>query len=152
MIFQIFVFPPVANRFGLLPCLKMCSIIFPVTYFLSPFASLFPTSLSRQAFLFTVWLVKGLCFAIAYPISTILLSNSVANPRHLATLNGLATTTSSIGRAVGPLIMGPMFMVGVNKGYIIVPFWTLAFITALAAIPVFYLIDPDEEADKIDFE
>lgn len=143
MVFQLIFFPILARHFGLLHCLKACSVIFPITYFISPFASLLPTSLSQQAALLAIWLIKGLCVTIAFPSSVILLTNSVSDSRYLATLNGFATTISAVGRAVGPSIIGPMFTLGVDWGYIVVPFWTLAVITALSAIPVFYLIDPD---------
>ena len=54
--------------------------------------------------------------------------NSVSSPRYLARLNGVAVVVRSVGRAVGPSIMGPMFTFGVDAGYVIVPFWTLAAI------------------------
>ncbi|KAF4625247.1 hypothetical protein G7Y89_g12918 [Cudoniella acicularis] len=160
MFFQFFIFPRLANRFGLLTCLKACSIVFPITYFISPFTTLLPTAITKQAGLLAIWLVKGLCVTIAFPSSTILLTNSVSSTRLLATLNGVATTVSAIGRALGPSITGPMFTMGVDNGYIIVPFWTLAAITALSAIPVFYLLEldgfgsepPTEEASTDDDE
>lgn len=71
--------------------------------------------------------------------------NSVSDPRYLARLNGVAVVVSSIGRAVGPSIMGPMFTFGADVGFIVVPFWSLAVITALGIVPVFHILDPDVE-------
>ncbi|KAF8851707.1 MFS transporter [Acephala macrosclerotiorum] len=144
MFFQFFIFPSCVRRFGTLRCFKICCLVFPITYFITPFASLLPTPKTQQSALLFIWMIKGLCSNIGFPSSTILLVNSVSISRHLARLNGVSVVVSSIGRAVGPSIMGPMFTFGVERGYVGLPFWTLAAITSCGAVPVFYLADPDE--------
>jgi hypothetical protein len=148
MFFQFFIFPPCVRRFGTLRCFKVCSVIYPIVYFITPFASLLPGTVSKEAALLFIWFIKGLCSNIGFPSSTILLMNSVSDPRYLARLNGVAVVVSSIGRAVGPSIMGPMFTFGVDVGFIVIPFWTLAVITALGIVPVFCILDPDVEEEE----
>jgi MFS family permease len=86
-------------------------------------------------------LLKCLCGIFSFPCSTILLTNSASSLRVLGTLNGFATSFSAIGRALGPLLAGGMFSVGVDKGYVIAPWWLLAAIGFVAAVPVFYLVE-----------
>ena len=61
--------------------------------------------------------------------------------RSLGTLNGVATSISAVGRAVGPVFEGWMFSLGLENGYVIVPWWTLAAIAVLGMIPVWYLVE-----------
>jgi MFS family permease len=141
MLFQFFLFPRIAREFGVLRCLKWCVCIFPFCYIAMPFTALLPTQKLQVSACFFVMLVKGLCSIFAFPCSTILLTNSASSLRVLGTLNGFATSFSAIGRALGPLLAGTTFTAGVNKGYIIAPWWLLAAIGFVAAIPVFYLVE-----------
>jgi hypothetical protein len=74
---------------------------------------------------------------------TILLTNSAASLRILGTLNGFATTFSGLGRAIGPAVTGAAFTLGLNLGYVIMPWWLLALIAALGAIPSWFIVDGD---------
>lgn len=87
----------------------------------------------------------------------IMLTNSAPSLRILGTLNGVATSVTALGRAIGPAIEGWTFSVGLNIGYVILPWWTLAVIAALGAIPVWHLIEmegpsSDESADSEDYD
>lgn len=88
-------------------------------------------------------LFKCWCSIFAFPCTTILLTNSAVSLRVLGTLNGVATSVSALGRAAGPAIGGGTFSWGVKRGYVILPWWTLAFLSALGAIPVFWLVEMD---------
>lgn len=88
-------------------------------------------------------LFKCWCSIFAFPCTTILLTNSAVSLRVLGTLNGVATSVSAVGRAAGPAIGGGTFSWGVKRGYVILPWWTLAFLSALGAIPVFWLVEMD---------
>lgn len=166
MLVQFFLFPQVARRYGILNCLKACACVFPLCYVAMPFTALLPTQTLQVSVCFAIMLVKCLCAIFAFPSSTILLTNSASSLRVLGTLNGFATSFSAFGRALGPLLAGGMFTVGVERGYVIAPWWLLAGIGFLAAVPVFYLVegegfggdedddgqisdDDDEEADDL---
>ena len=143
MFIQFLIFPPLARKYGVLPCLKAVSLLFPVAYVLTPFTVLFPTPLTQQIAIFMVMLLKCWAGIFAFPCAIILLTNSAGSLRLLGTLNGVATSLSAIGRAAGPSIGGFSFTVGVDIGYIILPWWTLAAFASLGAIPVWWLLELD---------
>jgi predicted MFS family arabinose efflux permease len=156
MFTQFLAFPPLARRYGVLNCLKACSLTFPLIYLAVPFTSLLPTSALQQAAMVALMLMKGWCAVFAYPCTTILLTNSAVSLRILGTLNGVATSISAIGRAAGPALAGLTFTVGVDAGYVIVSFWMLAAVAILGAIPVFWLVEMEgfggDEDDSDDSE
>lgn len=143
MLIQFLAFPPLARHYGVLRCLKWCSLTFPLIYIVLPFTALLSTPLTQQVGVFVVMLFKCWCSIFAFPCTTILLTNSAVSLRVLGTLNGVATSVSAIGRAAGPAIGGGTFSWGVKRGYVILPWWTLAFLSALGAIPVFWLVEMD---------
>ena len=153
MAIQLFIFPPLARSLGVLRYLRLVFMIFPFVFFITPFTTLLPTTFSKEAALFVILIVKGFAGISAYPTSTILLTNSASSLRTLGTLNGIATSVSAIGRALGPAIGGGAFTMGVKHGYIITPFWILAGIALLTTIPTFFLVEgagfgADEEIDS----
>ncbi|KAF1982503.1 MFS general substrate transporter [Aulographum hederae CBS 113979] len=160
--FQFVIFPPCARKWGVLNCMRICTIAFPLVYFFAPFSTLMPTPIGKEIFLFLLWSVKGLAGSFGFPSSTILLTNSATSLRTLGTLNGISTAISAVGRAIGPTIAGAAFTLGAKEGYIILPFWVLSAMSLLNLIPVFMLIegdgfggddDPDDlEADEGHFE
>jgi len=138
---QLVLFPPIARKIGVLRCLRAAFLTFPFIFFLVPFTALMPTPNSRRAIMAVLMVIRGCAGTFAYPTSTILLTNSASSLKVLGTLNGIATSASAIGRAAGPAIGGGVFTMGVKHGYIIAPFWILAGISLLAAIPTFFLIE-----------
>ena len=93
--------------------------------------------------MFAIMLLKCWASIFAFPCSTILLTNSASSLRILGTLNGVSTSVSALGRAAGPAIAGWTFSYGVEKGYVILPWWTLAICAVLGAIPVWWLVELD---------
>jgi predicted MFS family arabinose efflux permease len=158
MFIQFLAFPPLARRYGVLNCLKACSLTFPLVYIAAPFTSLLPTSGLRQAAMVGLMLIKGWCAIFAFPCTTILLTNSAVSLRILGTLNGVATSISAVGRAAGPALAGLTFTLGVDIGYVVISFWMLATIALLGAIPVFWLVEmegfggSDEDSDESDID
>lgn len=159
--YQFVLFPPLARKYGVLNCLRAVLMTMPVIYILTPFATLVPPVLGAQGTLFALWMIKGLCSTFAFPCSTIMLTNSASSLTVLGTVNGIATSFSAIGRAAGPTIGGAAFSWGVKEGYVVTPFWTLAFVAALTCVPAWYLVDgegfgdddgEDESADGEDGE
>jgi hypothetical protein len=136
---QFLIFPPVARRFGVLNCFKVCGIVFPMIWFATPYTALIQNSTWQQVVMFGIMTVKCFVVIFAFPCSVILLTNSAVSLRILGTLNGFAVSISAIGRALGPAIGGAAFTWGLDKGYVIVPWWTLGTIAALGAIPIWWL-------------
>jgi hypothetical protein len=141
MLIQFTVFPPLARKLGVLRCFRYSVLSFPVIYLLTPFTSLLPTKFLKQAIMLALMLLKGWLCVFAFPCSTILLTNSAVSLKILGTLNGVSTSISAIGRAAGPALCGFAFTLGVDRGYIIAPWWLLTIISIFAAIPVFWLVE-----------
>jgi len=159
MLIQFFVFPKFARKYGVLNCLKACVVTFPFVYIATPFTALLPTDSTRQGGMMALMLVKGFCGIFAFPCSTILLTNSAASLKILGTLNGVATSISAIGRATGPALSGVVFTAGVDIGYVVISWWTLAAISLIAAVPVWFLVEMegfggghDDDDDNDDYE
>lgn len=138
---QFFVFPPLCRKLGVLYLLKISACIFPMLYILTPFTALLPTKQSQVVCMFTIMALKCLCGIFAFPCSTILLTNSATSLRTLGTLNGIATSASAVGRAAGPAMAGLIYSAGVKKGYVIAPWWFLAGVAIIAAVPIWWLVE-----------
>ncbi len=141
MIIQFAAFPTLAKHYGVLNCLRVCTLTFPIVYIVTPFTALLPTPGAQQTVMFLVMFVKCWASIFAFPCITILLTNSAVSLRILGTLNGVATSFSAIGRAAGPAIGGWTFSVGLDKGYVILPWWTLAVFAVLGYVPVWWLVE-----------
>jgi hypothetical protein len=142
-IIQFTIFPPTARRYGVLNCFKACSVTFPLVYFATPYTALIQNPLLQQAMMLGIMVVKSFCIVFAFPCMMILLTNSASSLRVLGTLNGFATSLSALGRAFGPAVSGILFTWGVDNGYVITPWWSLAAIAALGAIPVWQIKETD---------
>ncbi|OBT84203.1 hypothetical protein VE02_06593 [Pseudogymnoascus sp. 03VT05] len=157
-IVQFFVFPVVVRRFGVLRCYRVCAVIIPSVMFVTPYTALIQNPIRQQLAMFSLMIVKAFCGIFMFPCSTIMLTNSAASLRLLGTLNGVATSVSSIGRAAGPFFAGAAFSWGLERGYVIVAWWMLGFIAILGAIPIFMLVEmegfnqPSDDEDENDEE
>ena len=143
MLIQFFVFPPLARHYGVLPCLKVVTAIFPVAYIITPFTALLPTPTTQQIGLLIVMVIKCWASIFAFPCTNILLTNSAVSLRVLGTLNGVAVSISGVGRAVGPILGGYTFSVGAERGYGILPWWILGCVGILGAIAPMWLVETE---------
>lgn len=175
-IVQFVAYPPLATHFGVLRCLRItckskppsslpyaheyprltCSaLIMPIVYFLTPYATLFPTQGTRIAALLIIMILKAFCVIIAFPSTTILLTNSCTSLKVLGTLNGFATMFSGLGRALGPFSTGVVFDWGAEQGFILSAYWFLGLVAVLGAIPVYLIVEgegPTASTDSSDSE
>lgn len=107
----------------------------PIVYFLTPYTVLFATSRSRFAALLTLLILKAFAIIVAFPSTTILLTNSCSSLKVLGTLNGYATMFSGIARGVGPASTGVLFTWGSANNYIVLPYF---FLGAMAVLGAFF--------------
>ncbi|TVY23883.1 putative membrane protein [Lachnellula hyalina] len=156
---QFLVFPPMARRFGVLNCLKGCAVAFPLICFVTPYTALLQSSALQQGAMFAIMVVRSFAVIFAFPCSIILLTNSAVSLRILGTLNGVAVSVSAVGRAIGPALGGTAFTWGVERGYVITPWWLLGTIAMIGAIPIWHLVEmegfnkaPDSDDDDDDEE
>ncbi|EFW99282.1 major facilitator superfamily transporter [Grosmannia clavigera kw1407] len=136
---QFIVFPPLCSRFGELRCYRFACIVLPVVYFLTPYTVLVPNERLRFLAFMLVFVAKGSLGIVTFPCITIILTNSAPSLAVLGTLNGIATTASGVGRAVGPAMAGASFTWGVRHGYIITGWWFLACIASIGAVTPFFM-------------
>lgn len=146
---QFFVFPPTCRRYGPLRLLRVCSCIYPVIYLLTPLTALLSATNDSLTNLLPpqVWacfvLMLARCFVgtFAFPCCFILLTNSAISLKGLGTLNGLATSLPAIGRAAGPMFAGAIFSLGVQRGYMIAPWWLLAGLSLFGAVTTIFQVE-----------
>ncbi|KAL2063385.1 hypothetical protein VTL71DRAFT_5190 [Oculimacula yallundae] len=138
---QFLVFPPTARKYGVLNCFKCCAVTFPIICIVTPYTALIQSSNLQQAAMFGIMIVKSFAVIFAFPCSIILLTNSAVSLRILGTLNGFAVSISAVGRAIGPAIGGAAYTWGLERGYVITPYFMLAIISTIGAIPIWYLVE-----------
>ena len=143
MLIQFLVFPPLARRYGVLPCLKFVTAMFPIAYIITPFTALLPTPTTQQIGLLIVMVIKCWASIFAFPCTNILLTNSAVSLRVLGTLNGVAVSISGVGRAIGPILGGYAFSIGAERGYGILPWWILGGVGILGAIAPRWLVETE---------
>ncbi|KAK0673344.1 major facilitator superfamily domain-containing protein [Cercophora samala] len=142
-VIQFFLFPKLCAKFGVLGIYRFATVVFPVIYFLTPYTALVQDTTTRYVFFLTIMLVKGFVVIVAFPCTTILLTNSATSLRILGTLNGVATTFSGLGRAAGPAAAGAVFSWGVQRGYVIAAWWFLGLIALVGTIPPWFIVEGD---------
>lgn len=153
MFIQFLFFPIAAKRYGVLNCMKVVALLFPLLYLVTPFTALVPGAL-RNVTVFLILLIKLAGSIFGFPCLTILLTNSAASLSVLGTLNGVGTSVAAFGRAAGPAVTGATFSFGVKRGYVIIPWWFLALFSVFSAVPVFWTVETDgfghdeEDADE----
>lgn len=151
MIIQFLCFPPIVQRFGVLRCFKMAAISMPIIFFLTPFTALVPEAFRIPSILLILFAKLGsIIFAI--PCCTILLTNSASSVTVLGTLNGVATSVSALGRAAGPALIGTAFSWGVERGYVIIPWWLLSALTLTSVIPALWIVEQDGPYREVEEE
>ncbi|KAI1465293.1 MFS general substrate transporter [Daldinia caldariorum] len=144
---QFLVFPPLCTHFGVMNCYKASVLLFPIVYFLTPFTVLVEGTILRYTALCTLLVLKTFAVIIGFPCAILLFTNSAKSLSILGTLNGFATTFSALGRATGPAMTGAVFTYGVKRGIIGLPWWLIAFIAILGAIPAWSIVEGDGPSD-----
>lgn len=64
MFVQFLIFPPVARKYGVVRCLRVCAICMPIIYFFVPFTALLPDKTSQQVAIFILMIIKGFCMSL----------------------------------------------------------------------------------------
>ncbi|KAF8419927.1 major facilitator superfamily domain-containing protein [Tirmania nivea] len=140
MFSQFFIFPPITSRYGSLKCLQVSLGLFPLVYFLSPFAVILKEEF-RRPFLYGLVSIKSIGGIFSFPCITILLTNSAPSLRVLGTLNGIATAMAALGRALGPTVGGVAFSYGQKIDYLVFPFWFMGCLALIGWLPSFTLVE-----------
>jgi hypothetical protein len=69
------------------------------------------------------------------------IANTTPSSTLLAATNGFAASLSCLARSLGPGISGIMFRLGIEMGYVALPFWMLSIWATFGAIGSWWLRD-----------
>ncbi|KAK4134291.1 tetracycline:hydrogen antiporter-like protein [Trichocladium antarcticum] len=144
-----FLFPPITTRMGPLRLFKMVSVSYPLLYFVTPYIVLLPDSL-RMVSVYAIVIWKCSITTLAYPSNAILLTNSAATTLTLGTINGAAASTASLCRAIGPLVSGFLYTMGLESGYSGLSWWVTGLVTIGGAFVGLRITEPRGRMDEKD--
>ncbi|KAI2777511.1 MFS general substrate transporter [Daldinia loculata] len=121
---QFLVFPPLCTHFGILNCYKASVLVFPIVYILTPFTVLVEGTIMRYTALCILLTLKTFAVIVGFPCTTLLLTNTT-----------------------GPAMTGAVFTYGVKRGMIGLPWWLIAVIAILGAVPAWTIIEGEGPSD-----
>ncbi|KAG5744549.1 hypothetical protein H9Q70_012751 [Fusarium xylarioides] len=124
--------PPVTRRLGSLRLFRILAFSYFALYLVTPYLVLLPDSMRMPAiYLLVIW--KCTFSTMAYPSNAILLANSAPSKQVLGTINGIAASTASLCRALGPTLSGLLYSWGLQTGYSGLAWWFSGLITIIGA-------------------
>lgn len=144
-----FLFPMITERMGPLRLFQFMSVMYPLLYFFTPYIVLLPESLRMvSVYIIVVW--KCTFSTLAYPSNAILITNSAPTTLTLGTINGAAASTASLCRALGPIISGLLYSMGLETGYSGLSWWVTGLVTIGGAYVGMRITEPKGRMDEKD--
>lgn len=149
---QLFVYPAVNARLGVVKSWRSFLYCFPVAYILVPFLAIVPSKTPPPAEKdgILVWLALcGVLFTqvigrtFALPATIILLNNCSPHPSVLGTVHGIGQSISSAARTIGPIAGGYFYGLGLNRGIVGGVFWGLSCVAILGIIASLFVREGD---------
>lgn len=123
---------PVTRRLGSLRLFRLIAFSYFSLYLVTPYLVLLPDSMRMPAiYLLVIW--KCTFATMAYPSNAILLANSAPSKEVLGTINGIAASTASLCRALGPTVSGFLYALGLQTGYSGLAWWFSGVTTLVGA-------------------
>ncbi|GAB1318944.1 hypothetical protein MFIFM68171_09154 [Madurella fahalii] len=144
-----FLFPLVTERLGPLRLFRLMSVLYPLLYFFTPYIVLLPDSL-RMVSIYAIVIWKCTFSTLAYPSNAILTTNSAPTTLTLGTIHGAAASTASLCRALGPIISGFFYSMGLETGYSGLSWWVTALVTIGGAYIGMVITEPRGRLDEKD--
>ncbi|KAI4216417.1 MAG: hypothetical protein LQ351_001428 [Letrouitia transgressa] len=149
MFAQAILFPFVAHRFGYLRTFRLTAMSWPVLYLLVPYTVLLPKGLDMFGVcLCLLW--RTTAQALTFPPNNIMLANSAPSTLVLGAINGVAGSTASLCRALGPTVTGIVHSQGLRFGISGLAWWVTGFICAIGALESLWMRDPQTFKDQQD--
>ncbi|KOS17791.1 putative membrane protein [Escovopsis weberi] len=123
---------PVTRRLGPLRLFRILAFSYFALYLVTPYLVLLPETMRMPAiYLLVIW--KCTFSTMAYPSNAILLANSAPSKSVLGTINGIAASTASLCRALGPTVSGFLYAMGLQTGYSGLAWWFSGIVTIFGA-------------------
>lgn len=135
---QAFVFPPLAELFGVWRLLLLVTVAHPVAYFIVPFLQLLPENLLYPG-LFACLTVRSLTSILAFPLLLIMIKEATPDKSHLGKINGLAASTGAACRTVASPIAGLLYGLSIDIRFTALAWWASAAVAIIGAMQVPFL-------------
>jgi hypothetical protein len=140
---QLLLYPKLSARLGSARSYQLSLLLFPITYSLTPYVVLLPSSTTPPApsggaliwiGITTLLAIQTFARTFALPGTTILVNNCCPHPSVLGTIHGLSQSVSSGTRTLGPALAGWVYGRGLNMGIVGLAWWGMAVDACLGAI------------------
>lgn len=140
---QLFLYPRLSHRLGTARSYRIFLTLFPITYLLTPFLSIVPSTSKPPAGVSgaLIWMaitvvlfIQVLARTFALPCTAILINNCCPHPSVLGTMHGVGQSVSSLTRTFGPVVFGWLFGKGLDIGVVALGWWSLACVAVAGSI------------------
>lgn len=133
---QLVFFPRLCAAVGKMQLYRCALLVFPVTYFATPYLAAVASSTARS---------------MALPAGAMLLNAACPDPGVLGTVNGIGASVAAGARGLGHLLMtGWLYGVGLENGVVGVAWWGMAGIATMAAIAAACVPEPPADEPVAD--
>ncbi|KAJ3549976.1 hypothetical protein NM208_g216 [Fusarium decemcellulare] len=141
---QLFLFPKLSVRLGILRAYKVFLPLSIVVYIALPYLSLLPDDYAIVwACLTGVLSLQVVSRVFVTPATMMLVDGSSPSPSLLGTIHGFASSTSSAARIIGPTIGGTALGWGLSHNMVGIAFWGMALIASLNFSLLLFIKDSD---------
>ncbi|KAF1921008.1 major facilitator superfamily domain-containing protein [Ampelomyces quisqualis] len=138
LLIQAFIFPLLADFFGVWRLLLMVTLAHPISYFIVPFLQLLPQHLLYPG-LFGCLTVRSLTAILAFPLLLIMIKDAAPDKSHLGKINGLAASTGAACRTVASPIAGLLYGLSIDLHFTALAWWASALVAIIGAMQVPFL-------------
>lgn len=132
---QGFVFPLLADCFGVWRLLLIVTVAHPFAYFIVPFLQLLPANLLYPG-LFSCLIIRNLTSILAFPLLLIMIKEATPDKSHLGKINGLAASTGAACRTVASPIAGLLYGLSIELHFTPLAWWASALVAICGAMQV----------------
>lgn len=152
MALQILVFPPVQRRLGSVVTFRVSLLFYCLVYVTIPFMQHLAGQPRRIvcAGVMLALLGKIIAGVFAFPVSAILVTNSVPSARLLGSVNGLNQASGSFMRMLGPAVFGFLLSVSLSTARPALVWLCLAALSAAGLLVTLFLVEDVRKREEAD--
>jgi hypothetical protein len=148
---QTFVCSKILGRFHAVKIFQVLSFCYPIVHFIVPYLSLLPSSMQTVG-IYSLLAFKIAVTVIAYPANAIQLANAAPSLLVLGTINGVAASTASLARALGPTISGMLYSYGIGINCSGLVWWVTCIICIVGAFETLLMRESGGRFDNSDLD
>lgn len=161
-VLQLLCFPYLCKVVGKLPLYRYSLLVFPVTYFFTPYlvtlksttaAPLPAAGPALWTMLLSILVIQSTARSMALPAGAMLLNAACPDASVLSTVNGIGASVAAGARGIGHFIItGWLYGAGLKVGVVGVGWWGISIIATLAAIAAACVPKPPRDNEAVDDE